>query len=489
MLALSLVACKASSRAPTSLEGGPVVDAGVAAPAPLRPVDHLDKVARYSGFGQAVTVGTHLVLVGCRKLRVVDDGVAKRDVPVDDARDSGDGDGDGCAAIAGRDEARVFLVAQGKLLAFDAATGSKTWDAGPRLGDARLAISGTSDVHVASGIVAASDDAGHVVGLAASDGHLVWTSPTVERDHRGVLVGSGDLLFRRAGGGHALQALDAKSGRVAWETSTGADDISTVAAGAQVVAMHLRAPRGHLPDVPEDSLVILDARTGAVQHTWPRWPRDYAPLGDLVVADDAIYNDVRSLRRIDLATGAETTVLDGATPPFVFAHDAVFWIGPGSILHANDLATGAPVWAYGIAAEKDPAYGSFSVASVGLIDDPAHPGEQLLVGSVSHASNAPGDQDVVLFRRGDTAVHPRSVRIEGVMRGAARGETVTINGVESPVDAKLHFAATVEARGSVLVEPREGAGIEGAPRSVDVETGAPLYKVGLVVHEFEQTCR
>jgi len=235
---------------------------------------------------------------------------------------------------------RVFLGGgDGRMYAFDAATGSSLWTS-KKLGQTFFVDSAT----FADGLVFASNIYGPLTALNATNGKVIWTSSVVT-DLRAPPTALGHILYAAAFDG-TLYALDTRSGSVLWSAPGGCCvfDQAPVVSDGRVFQMRT-----------DDTLTAYDASNGT-----QLWTTTDFTVGTMAAVDGKlIYGSFPNVVARDQATGSvlwTAPVFGSASSgsPAV-ANGLVFVETRLSDLTALDENTGKIVWTAPASSEWGPS--------------------------------------------------------------------------------------------------------------------------------------
>jgi outer membrane protein assembly factor BamB len=397
----TLEAGRTRDAAPPVLDGAGDVDDAGDADAPLvimqpevlaAPWDHFGRTARYQGMRDGALVGKTSVLVGCHLVRLLGDG-EPHDVPLKVVQPDGGVDRS-CLVVVGSDDTRLFFVAGARLHAFDVTAAAVAWSAPI---DAEPSGASLVIAAIAGPVVAVASTEGKVLAFDRATGALAWTlaapvgaDPSNRAQTRLAPAGTRIVTMRRAWAprpgvagwevvtreatDHApettrgltnadvVRAVDAASGHVAWTTTLAmADgapalgaDLAANDAQVAVVAVSARSSKAPL------EIALLDTATGTARaHTAisSAAPDLHTTFGEELTFTDGggLYlRRTTRLARVDEASGAIRWEIDDARTRPLVARGAVFVSGDQPVLRALDPATGAAVWSYGFAALRTP---------------------------------------------------------------------------------------------------------------------------------------
>lgn len=242
---------------------------------------------------------------------------------------------------------RIFTLDAGATVSAVGTDGALLWsrdltparDAGGATGGGLAAAEGR--VYVTSGF-------GFLAALDAADGSVIWTQD-LEATGSGAPSVRGDLVYLTAGDDTGW-AVEAATGRIAWQIGAGASVSNVLGAPAPVLS---------------DDLAIFGFGAGDVQAVFRRgglrrWDaavvgerRGFAlsKVGDItappVIDGGRVYTGNQSGRTVALALGSGArlwTVQHGAVGPLWPAGDSVFMVSDRSRLMRLDARDGTVIW-------------------------------------------------------------------------------------------------------------------------------------------------
>ena len=216
----------------------------------------------------------------------------------------------GFAVVGGKLYTLGLYDAEEKLICIDTATGKKLWETavGPILkngwGDGPRATP-----TVASGMVYATNGTGEIICADAASGKKIWEK-SLTKDLGGKIQGwgytesplvDGDLVIVTPGGAQgAVAALDAKTGKVAWQTS----DVTENAQYSSVIPITQGGEREYVQLLMNSILGV--SKTGKVL-----WKTEFP--GKTAVIPTPIYNDGQVYVAAGYGVGCKSVKIDGGS--------------------------------------------------------------------------------------------------------------------------------------------------------------------------------
>ena len=193
----------------------------------------------------------------------------------------------------------------------------------------------------------ADDAEGHLVAIDAGDQRPLWSSVPLSGVSRTGVTVLDSTAFVGVNDGTVI-AVDLTEGSIAWEQQTGAQLVTTLAAGDGLLLVGLQGDRDTQP-----AIVALDAVTG--QERWRHEPVAPSAFVSAVSVGDgsafAVFTGLSetSIVAVDLADGAErwnrraSGTIDPSSPPVV-GEDSIYVTDLAGHTRALDAATGEERW-------------------------------------------------------------------------------------------------------------------------------------------------
>lgn len=474
--------------APTSLPPPPPND-----PA-LVPTNYFARVARHSEFYDARAVGGKLVIVGCKRVHILDDDLVHgRDVP---GLPTGKAS---CVSVVGVKDQTLVVYAKGPgLIAIHVPEGDILWQASvdlpaecergkqdprsPPLWSRYEVLDATSastcrSVVMADDTVVAWEAAGRLTGRRADTGVMVWHEDVAKPPRTARLLADRDgHVFQPLPASKVLRALEGPTGRRLWQATL--DDVhptrgsllgSSGLSGDEYTAALWEASMGSTPSgVWVEKASRLEEFAGGDGSETVCLQRDVA-LAPPVTFLGSYALEVRS--HLNVASDRQS----------VFVTD-----GSGRLV-AYSRATGAEEWAYGILAlglewDPQPLYTLPRVEWLGSTE--------VLVGL---GIGPTGSVALSLFRKGTSPQVERIVTVEGRIASSwdLSGMEVQIGPHHAQADKHGKFSTEISGRGSFRLSCRNARtlGSHLEPQTVDIDLEAPptLVHVTFAIREYDES--